>query len=91
MTAKMSRRRLRPQSTLLLEMSKPRGRGRDFHLQVKISAEDHNMPCTMEGKGNTLADTIQICKWLEQNGVDAIHVFPEACSHIREIPRARSP
>ena len=49
--------------------------GRDFHLQVKISAEDHNNALyPWEGKGNTLADTIQICKWLEQNGVDAIHV-----------------
>jgi 2,4-dienoyl-CoA reductase-like NADH-dependent reductase (Old Yellow Enzyme family) len=49
--------------------------GRDFHLQVKISAEDQNNALyPWEGKGNTLADTIQICKWLEQNGVDAIHV-----------------
>ncbi len=49
--------------------------GRDFHLQVKISAEDHNNALyPWEGNGNTLADTIQICKWLEQNGVDAIHV-----------------
>ncbi len=49
--------------------------GQDFHVQVKISAEDHNNALyPWEGKGNTLADTIQICKWLEQRGVDAVHV-----------------
>ncbi len=49
--------------------------GDDFHLQMKISAEDFNnavIPC--EKPGNTLAETIQVCKWLEQAGVDAIHV-----------------
>ncbi len=49
--------------------------GHDFHLQVKISAEDHNDAITDdEGPGNTLADTLQVCQWLEQAGVDALHV-----------------
>jgi 2,4-dienoyl-CoA reductase (NADPH2) len=49
--------------------------GHDFHLQVKISAEDHNNALyPWEGKGNRLAETIQICKWLEEAGVDALHV-----------------
>jgi 2,4-dienoyl-CoA reductase (NADPH2) len=49
--------------------------GDDFHLQVKISAEDHNDALSNdEGPGNTLADTVQVCQWLQQAGVDAIHV-----------------
>lgn len=49
--------------------------GDDFHLQVKISAEDHNDALSNdEGPGNTLADTVQVCRWLQQAGVDAIHV-----------------
>ena len=33
--------------------------GRDFHLQVKLSAVDHNNVIPWEGKGNTLADTVR--------------------------------
>ena len=51
--------------------------GRDFHLQMKISAEDHNDAVAFFGKGpsgNTVEDAIQVCKWLVEAGVDAIHV-----------------
>ena len=48
--------------------------GDDFHLQVKISAVEHNNVIPWEGKGNTLADSIEVCKWCETAGVDAIHV-----------------
>ncbi|ACK73006.1 NADH:flavin oxidoreductase/NADH oxidase [Gloeothece citriformis PCC 7424] len=49
--------------------------GNDFHFQVKISAVDfNNAVIPWEKPGNTLPETIQICKWLEQAGVDAIHV-----------------
>lgn len=48
--------------------------GRDFHLQVKISAVDHNNVMPWEKKGNTLNETIQICQWCEEAGADAIHV-----------------
>lgn len=49
--------------------------GRDFHLQVKISAVEHNdAMLDDEGAGNTLADSVQVCKWLDAAGVDAIHV-----------------
>ncbi|MBV8487016.1 MAG: NADH:flavin oxidoreductase [Planctomycetaceae bacterium] len=54
--------------------------GNDFHLQMKISAIEHgNALYPTERKGNRLADSVQICKWLceSQNGfrgVDAIHV-----------------
>jgi 2,4-dienoyl-CoA reductase (NADPH2) len=49
--------------------------GRDFHLQMKISAIDYNDALDDdEKKGNTLEDSIQVCRWLEEAGVDAIHV-----------------
>ena len=49
--------------------------GRDFHFQVKINGADYgNKVIPWEHKGNTVQDTIQICRWLEQDGVDAIHV-----------------
>jgi 2,4-dienoyl-CoA reductase (NADPH2) len=49
--------------------------GRDFHLQVKLSATDHNdalLP--FDPPGNTIDDTVQVAQWLEAAGVDAIHV-----------------
>jgi len=48
--------------------------GKDFHLQVKISAVDLNNVIPWEGPGNTLEDSIQICKWVEEHGADALHV-----------------
>ncbi len=49
--------------------------GSDFHLQVKISAEDHNDALDQDEKpGNTLADSVEVCRWLDEAGVDAIHV-----------------
>jgi 2,4-dienoyl-CoA reductase-like NADH-dependent reductase (Old Yellow Enzyme family) len=49
--------------------------GDDFHLQAKISAVDHNNAVfPWEKRGNTLEDSIQICKWAEEAGADAIHV-----------------
>lgn len=49
--------------------------GEDFHLQVKISATEYNNAVLpWEGKGNTINESLQVCKWLEQAGVDGIHV-----------------
>ena len=48
--------------------------GPKFHLQVKISAVDHNNVLPWEAKGNTLKNSIQVVKWCEAAGVDAIHV-----------------
>ncbi|MBA2646635.1 MAG: NADH:flavin oxidoreductase [Pyrinomonadaceae bacterium] len=49
--------------------------GRDFHLQAKISTTEHNNALSaQEPKGNTLEDSLNVCKWLEEAGVDAIHV-----------------
>ena len=49
--------------------------GPDFHLQFKISAEEHHdevLPWLR--KGNTLEESLQVCRWLEEAGVDAFHV-----------------
>ncbi|MDR5904279.1 NADH:flavin oxidoreductase [Franzmannia qiaohouensis] len=48
--------------------------GPDFHLQVKISAVDHNDILPWERKGNTLAESLQVCRWVETAGADALHV-----------------
>ena len=48
--------------------------GPNFHVQVKISAVDYNNVLPWEGKGNGLAESIQILQWCEAAGVDAIHV-----------------
>ena len=49
--------------------------GADFHLQVKISAtEGGNALMPWAKKGNTIDDSVQVARWLEAAGVDAIHV-----------------
>jgi 2,4-dienoyl-CoA reductase (NADPH2) len=66
--------------------------GDDFHLQVKISAVDfNNAVLPWEGAGNTLEDSIQVCRWLEKAGVDAIHVskgslFPHPLNPAGDMP-----
>ena len=65
--------------------------GRDFHLQVKLSAIERNNVIPWEGKGNTLADTLQVAKWCESAGVDALHVstgslFPHPLNPPGDLP-----
>ena len=66
--------------------------GRDFHLQMKISAIEYNDALLDdEPKGNTLEDSIEVCKLLEAAGVDAIHVssgsfFPHPRNPPGELP-----
>lgn len=67
--------------------------GDDFHLQMKISALDrHNALKVIGGKkGNKIEDSVQICKWLEEAGVDAIHVsvgssFPHPRNPAGDMP-----
>jgi 2,4-dienoyl-CoA reductase (NADPH2) len=49
--------------------------GDDFHLQAKLNAVDFaNALYPWEKKGNTLQEGIQVAKWAEDAGVDAIHV-----------------
>ena len=49
--------------------------GDDFHLQAKISGRDWNNAIFFwESRGDGLAESIQICKWLVEDGVDALHI-----------------
>jgi 2,4-dienoyl-CoA reductase (NADPH2) len=63
--------------------------GSDFHLQMKISATDHNnalLFLRLEGAGNTVAESLQVCQWLVDAGVDSIHV-----STGSSFPHPRNP
>ncbi len=61
--------------------------GSDFHLQMKISAVDHNNALLkFEKRGNTLPDSIAVCQWLVEAGVDSIHV-----STGSSFPHPRNP
>ncbi len=49
--------------------------GDDFHVQVKLSTTEHgNAFLPWLGEGNTIDDSVQVCRWLEEAGADAIHV-----------------
>ncbi len=65
--------------------------GDDFHVQAKINAVDHNNVMPFQKRGNTLKDSIEICKMLEAAGVDAIHVsggstFPHPRNPAGDFP-----
>jgi 2,4-dienoyl-CoA reductase (NADPH2) len=49
--------------------------GNDFHLQFKISAiDDGNALFPWAKPGTTLEDSIQVCRWLIEAGVDGLHI-----------------
>jgi 2,4-dienoyl-CoA reductase-like NADH-dependent reductase (Old Yellow Enzyme family) len=51
--------------------------GRDFHLQMKISVQERNDAVAFFGigpSGNTAEESVQVCRWLEEAGVDAFHI-----------------
>jgi 2,4-dienoyl-CoA reductase-like NADH-dependent reductase (Old Yellow Enzyme family) len=49
--------------------------GADFHLQVKVSTTEHgNAFMPWNRRGNTIGDSVQVARWLEEAGADAIHV-----------------
>jgi 2,4-dienoyl-CoA reductase (NADPH2) len=64
--------------------------GRDYHVQAKIGGVDyHNALEPWLPKGNTLDESIQVARWLEEDGIDALHIstgsfFP----HPRNPPGA---
>jgi 2,4-dienoyl-CoA reductase (NADPH2) len=66
--------------------------GRDFHLQVKLGGVDLNdYLIPWEGRGNSLADAIEIARWCEAMGADAIHVstgssFPHPLNPPGDLP-----
>ena len=50
--------------------------GDDFHLQMKISVQEHCDAVSFFNigpSGNTADESVQVCKWLVEAGVDAIH------------------
>jgi 2,4-dienoyl-CoA reductase (NADPH2) len=49
--------------------------GDDFHLQVKINAFDlNNALYPWEKRGNTPEEYLEMCKWVEEDGADCLHV-----------------
>ena len=66
--------------------------GPDFHLQMKISATDYNNDVfPWEGRGTEIGESAQVCRWLEEDGVDAIHVsagsmFPHPRNPAGDLP-----
>ncbi len=49
--------------------------GDDFHLQAKISVREFdNILPPWRKSGNTFEEAIQICQWLEEDGIDALHI-----------------
>jgi 2,4-dienoyl-CoA reductase (NADPH2) len=50
--------------------------GSDFHLQMKISVQEHCDAVAFFGigpSGNTAEESVRVCQWLVEAGVDAIH------------------
>jgi 2,4-dienoyl-CoA reductase-like NADH-dependent reductase (Old Yellow Enzyme family) len=61
--------------------------GDDFHLQAKIGVGEYNNALfPWEKPGNTVQESVQVCRWLEEAGVDAIHV-----SSGTSFPHPRNP
>jgi len=61
--------------------------GADFHLQMKISAQDYNNAVFFwKSFGTRLDDSVKVCRWLVEDGVDAIHV-----SSGNMFPHPRNP
>ena len=69
--------------------------GADYHLQMKINGVDHNNTLFVlrhEKPGNVIADSIQVCKWLIDAGVDSVHVSTgSAFPHPRNPAGAEFP
>jgi 2,4-dienoyl-CoA reductase-like NADH-dependent reductase (Old Yellow Enzyme family) len=66
--------------------------GPDFYLQVKLSATEYNNALSVfEKPGNRITDSLEVVKWLEEAGVDGIHVstgstFPHPKNPAGEFP-----
>ncbi len=66
--------------------------GADFHFQVKTNGVDYNDALEpWQAPGNTLDEAIQIARWLEAEGVDALHIstgsfFPHPRNPAGDFP-----
>jgi 2,4-dienoyl-CoA reductase-like NADH-dependent reductase (Old Yellow Enzyme family) len=66
--------------------------GPDYHLQVKLNGVDEaNAVYPWQKSGNSIEDSVQICRWAEEAGADAFHVsvgsmFPHPLNSPGEFP-----
>src|SRR5215218_10355960 len=66
--------------------------GDDYHVQFKISPQEHLRDIyPWMSDGNSLEESIQVCTWLEEAGVDGFHVsvggaFPHPRNPPGEMP-----
>ncbi|MEO5727605.1 MAG: NADH:flavin oxidoreductase, partial [Byssovorax sp.] len=66
--------------------------GADFHFQVKMNGVDYNDALEpWQDAGNTLDEAIQVARWLEAAGVDALHIstgsfFPHPRNPAGDFP-----
>ena len=66
--------------------------GDDFHVQVKLSVrEAANAFLPWLGRGNRVEESVQVCRWLEEAGADAIHIsagstFPHPLNPAGALP-----
>src|SRR3954451_985706 len=68
--------------------------GRDFFVSMKLSGRDeHNayMAPLVRAVGNTLADTMQLSRWLADAGLDAIHLSQGDSFPHPLVPAGRLP
>src|SRR5262245_12021036 len=87
---------LRARARLTLEVLKAvrSAVGRDFFISMKLSGRDeHNayMAPLVRAVGNTLADTIELSRWLADAGLDAIHLSQGDSFPHPLIPAGRLP
>lgn len=61
--------------------------GDDYHVQFKITAVDYGQDLfPWAARGTTIEESMQVCRWLEEAGVDAFHV-----SSGNSFPHPRNP
>jgi 2,4-dienoyl-CoA reductase-like NADH-dependent reductase (Old Yellow Enzyme family) len=66
--------------------------GPDYHLQFKISAADYGSDLFFwQGKGTPVDESVRVCRWLEEAGVDALHIslgnaFPHPRNPAGDFP-----
>jgi 2,4-dienoyl-CoA reductase (NADPH2) len=68
--------------------------GRDFFVSMKLSGRDEHNAYTapfVRAVGNTLADTMQLSRWLADAGLDAIHLSEGDSFPHPLIPAGRLP
>jgi 2,4-dienoyl-CoA reductase (NADPH2) len=66
--------------------------GDDYHVQFKISAVERVREVyPWRREGNTIDDSVQVCRWLEDAGIDAVHVSTGTAFPHPRMPPGRFP